>query len=663
MGNVTGPSRRHLIGQLSTTFVVPAAFVTGLAPAARADDDSNAPPPLSVYGTLPSIAHAAISPDGRRIAVIRNTDDGLMLDDIELATNDIHTIAVEANSVPRLMWADNDSVFLITSQTSRVASARYEAWIGTLLNVPTGKRHQLYSSMSEYGANLVGDFHRIKKKGVYCATASNITVTAANYTIDYSTALFAFAATNFHPYLLDEDTRRVVNWAILGDGTPLARAEYDEDRQVWKLRYKGEHGWHVVFSTEASLDLPVLKGVGRDGKSVLLLMKTGDLKDNYVEIGADGVFGAPLCRYESRRFPLFNPVTGWLSGFTHEDGLDQAIFYDSALTTLPDRVRQITPDPLIDITDVAENPRQLILYSEGADNPGTYDVVDFSTGVRTRIGSTYPALPAAWIFAKHEIRYPASDGLMIPALLTFPKSVDPKGVAQNHATVVLPHGGPESFDDMRFDWLAQALASRGYLVLQANYRGSSGYGVEFTEKGYGEFGRKMQTDLSDGVRYLASQGQIDPGRVAIAGASYGGYAALAGAALEPGVYRCAAAISGFGNLDAYMDDILSAAKFNSKSRTVQYWRRYLGDPAGWDDISPIRHVAAVTAPILLVHGKDDTVVPVEQSYRMRDALRGAGKSVDLVLLDDDDHYLSRTPTRVLSLEALIAFLQKNNPVS
>jgi dipeptidyl aminopeptidase/acylaminoacyl peptidase len=171
----------------------------------------------------------------------------------------------------------------------------------------------------------------------------------------------------------------------------------------------------------------------------------------------------------------------------------------------------------------------------------------------------------------------------------------------------------------------------------------------------------MQTDLSDGVRYLAAQGVIDPARVCIAGASYGGYAALAGATLDTGVYRCAASISGPSDL-ARMINWDKARETNAVGAATQrYWIRYMGPKDSLDQISPAKLADKVTIPILLVHGKDDTVVDYQQSQLMAAALRKAGKPFDFVTLKAEDHWLSRGATRQEMLKALCAFLEKNNP--
>ena len=651
MGRHTRLSRRSLLGQTGALLLVSPAAI--LPVTARAADT---PPPLSAFGKLPAIGKVAMSPDGKRVAFVSQAN-GLQLVEVDIETGArAYAPVQDANSIPVMMWASNDSVFYTASHTEKSMGMRYEIWAGYLLNIRTGKRYRVYSEMPEYGLSLVDDFHRIHRDGAYYMTASNYHVTASNYLIDYITAIYAFSLAH-GSVRLDEDGRRIVNWAVAGDGLVIARSEFDDDTRLWSLRYKGDHGWHVIYSKVCDDELPVLKGIGRDGRSVLLYFRDDPFSDAYVELQPDGQFGTPLMTNHSRYSPLFNPKTHALAGFSSETSIQDYVFYDPAFGSLPGEIGRVAGAAHAEITDVSEDPKQLVLLAEEPGCPASYTAVNLNTGGRRLIGSTYPDLPAAWLSPKQRIRYPAGDGLMIDALLTRPV----KAGNGPCALVVLPHGGPESFDDERFDWMAQALASRGYMVLQANYRGSSGYGHEFVARGYGEWGRRMQTDLSDGVRYLVDQGLADPARVAIAGASYGGYAAMAGVALQSGIYNCAVAMSGISDVRAYMADMLRDARYNRNHRTYRYWGRFVGDESGWDAISPLRHASQVTAPLLLLHGRDDAVVGFEQSARMCDALRQLGKAADLVLLNDEDHYLSKEATRVQTLEAMMAFLAKYNP--
>jgi len=178
--------------------------------------------------------------------------------------------------------------------------------------------------------------------------------------------------------------------------------------------------------------------------------------------------------------------------------------------------------------------------------------------------------------------------------------------------------------------------------------------------GHGEFGRKMQTDLSDGVRYLVKKGMVDPKRVAIMGASYGGYAALAGATLDPGIYNCAISIAGVADPASFVSFI--AEKTDSRSSSgVLYWKQFMGDPKLYDEISPVKQAARASCPILLIHGTDDTVVPIGQSRRMESALKRAGKPVEFITYKGQDHWETVGSSRIEMMKAALAFIEKHNP--
>jgi dipeptidyl aminopeptidase/acylaminoacyl peptidase len=275
-----------------------------------------------------------------------------------------------------------------------------------------------------------------------------------------------------------------------------------------------------------------------------------------------------------------------------------------------------------------------------------------------RLAMAYPELGDRVRGEQQAIRYRARDGVRIPAILTLPA-----GERRNLPLVLLPHGGPHGVrDTLGFDYWATFLASRGYAVLQPNYRGSGGYGDAWQRSGYRQWGGVMQHDLDDGVDALARSGIIDPTRVCIVGGSYGGYAALAGATLTPERYRCAASVAGVSDLSEMLLETQRRTG-GDDSMSSDWWRQSIGDRE--DDRDSIRAVSPafladrVRAPILLIHGTDDTVVPIDQSRRMLRALNAAGKDVRFVELSGDDHWLSDAPTRVRMLRELEGFLAQH----
>jgi dipeptidyl aminopeptidase/acylaminoacyl peptidase len=224
----------------------------------------------------------------------------------------------------------------------------------------------------------------------------------------------------------------------------------------------------------------------------------------------------------------------------------------------------------------------------------------------------------------------------------------------------MPHGGPEIRDQLDFDPHAQALAAQGWLVLQPNFRGSGGYGRKFAEAGYRQWAKRMQDDLTDAAQELVAEGLADRNRIAIYGASYGGYAALAGAVMTPELYRAAISVAGPGNLLEMLSYVRS--EDGSDAESYQYWLRSIGDPktdrAALEAASPELHARLVQVPVFLVHGAKDDVVPVAQSRRMKRALERAGRKVEYLEFPDEGHsdWSEENDTKLMN--SVIAFLQR-----
>ena len=288
------------------------------------------------------------------------------------------------------------------------------------------------------------------------------------------------------------------------------------------------------------------------------------------------------------------------------------------------------------VSGASENGETLLLFVEGPSDLPAYYQYQAETRNIVMVGlvneaSSKKQLPSASI-----VEYAARDGLKINGYLTRPPGAV---TATNLPLVVMPHGGPEARDHLAFDVYVQYLAARGYAVFQPNFRGSEGFGRAFIDKGYGEWGRKMQDDINDGVKSLVDQKIVDPQRICIVGASYGGYAALAGATFTPDLYRCAVSISGVADLREYLKS--RRKRFGTDSELYSYWKKQIGDPdsdaARIDSVSPALHVQQIRVPILLVHGDADEIVPYEQSQKFKKILDKAGRKTELITLEDEGH--------------------------
>jgi len=350
-----------------------------------------------------------------------------------------------------------------------------------------------------------------------------------------------------------------------------------------------------------------------------------------------------------------DPYTNRVVGAAVEG--ERPVWFDEDLTKHQAQLDEAFPNESPWIVDWSEDRSRLIVSTERSDRAPVFYFYDAKDLMAKALASTYPVLDDLRLAPRLPYTYKARDGVEIPGFLTRPLGVD--GPAP---LVLLPHGGPADVDVDGFDWLAHFLASRGYAVLQPNFRGSGGYGRAWEDAGHGGWGiGVMQHDLTDGVAAAVAAGIADPERVCIVGSSYGGYAALAGATFTPELYRCAVSINGVSDLR----DIFTLYRGRRDGRTaaVTYFEQSLGvgdgSPRPLDAASPAKHAERVQAAVLLIHGRDDSVVLSGQSRKMERALRDAGKNVQFVELDGEDHWLSEADTRLETLEALDTFLAQH----
>jgi dipeptidyl aminopeptidase/acylaminoacyl peptidase len=342
---------------------------------------------------------------------------------------------------------------------------------------------------------------------------------------------------------------------------------------------------------------------------------------------------------------------GKVIGYGYVSDEPALVFLDPVMKADAERIAQALPQYRTAMVDSTVDGGHALILAAGGNRPGLYYLLTRSGGKATLapLGAIHPDIPDDALAPVNPATYRARDGLVIHAYVTLPR-----GVANGPIPfIVMPHGGPSARDSVGFDYIAQMLASRGYGVLQPNFRGSTGYGAAFERAGFQQWGLAMQDDVTDGARWLIDRKLADPARICIVGWSYGGYSALMGAVKTPGLFRCAISMAGVSDLRRRLDRA-------SRSRWPDLnLPRYDSDPVSVEANSPVLHADRIRIPVLLVHGRRDFTVPVEDTEAMEEALKRAGKEVETLYFDDDDHYLFREPDRIAFLEAMDRFLARN----
>jgi len=467
---------------------------------------------------------------------------------------------------------------------------------------------------------------------------------------------------------VEEGTTKTIDWIVDAQGHAVARLDQNSDLKTTASFRDGSHTWREAFTYDSSAgsENEILGTTADSGALAIRRFGGRDTKgiDAYPLSGT--AFGPSL--FADATYDVANLAADGEPGYIQDDWTNaivgaryyadklESTYFDPKLQSVQKALEKALPGETVDIVSWDQAREHFIVRTESPKEPSTYNLFTHTGGQFTALATEYPNLQPTDLGDMKPYSYAASDGTPVHAYLTLP----PGKQAKNLPVVIFPHGGPELRDGLGFDWWAQFMASRGYAVLQPNFRGSSGYGWNFTRASFGQWGTgKMQGDINDGAKKLIADGIADPKRICIVGASYGGYAALAGATFTPDLYACAVSFAGISDAQSLMGN---AAKYQGKdSEAVYYWRSRLGasstDPAYLASISPARHAGNVKAPVLLIHCKNDLTVPIDQSVLEEGALKNAGKDVQFVQIDGDDHYMTTAATRIEVLKQTEAFLK------
>ena len=566
-------------------------------------------------------------------------------------------------------WADNETLLVTVSNVATFgASGKYEVFRTFAYDVAGGKERMMLMTGDRAlvtGAALLS-VRTAKPKTVvmsswdYSASDARVStgsrLAGGRKDSGWVSQVFEVDTTSGKGTLLESGTQYTDDWVVDKTGKPVARIEWNPATEAFSIVAKSDAGWKTILKQDNHGTRSVY-GLTADETALLVSDINAEGREILAVLPLDGSPGKPLLEHAE------HDVSGVaFDGITHAPirvilgGLEQPQqWIDKDAERLYRRVAGAFGGKRVEVYGRSEDGKRVLASVESPSSPPVYYFVDFGTNKADIVGEAYPALADAKLGEVRAIQYKARDGVMVPAYLTLPPGSSGKGLP----LVVLPHGGPEARDGYGFDWWAQFLAVRGYAVLQPQFRGSTGFGEKWRVAGHRQWGRLMQDDVTDGAQAMIEQGIAEAGRICVAGASYGGYAALAGAAFTPDLYRCAVSVNGVADLP----QMLSYERLHAgeESDALAYWRDHIGSAFDRDVIgkSPINAVANVKIPVMLMHSSDDTVVPQSQSVAMSRALEALHKKVSFVKLAGEDHWLSKTDTRVQVLKEMEKFLDEN----
>jgi dipeptidyl aminopeptidase/acylaminoacyl peptidase len=639
---------------LALSTAAPAQTPAPPPPPAAPTIDPAQPVPIEVFASLPEIVSPSLSPNGQLVAAKRAVKGQQMLMVVPLFGDGApHSVTAPLDTdINWWRWVNDD--WLI------VGLGAQRPLYGTDVHIT---RVIAMSADLKKSNRLGWDDSGLRADDVlWTATDGSPRILLSRQTgvdklEDYYPSVFDIDVSTGKSRRVASGRSNVFDWYADGQGQVRAAYQYNDSTRKSALLYRANNAENFRVIARAK------RGDG-DGLTIPLTFRADgtaiafDDDDGFTSVYEVSL---PDLKLGKKLYALpgydvdsitDNAAGNNIAGVTVTDRYSRSIWFDDQLKNLQEAVDRSIGNRRARIVSWDRERTRFLVEIGSPAQAGALYYWDARGSRLQRIAWNNAVLQSRNLSPVSTIRYPARDGTSIEAVLTMPRH---RADQKNLPLIVLPHGGPSARDSEDWDWWTQYLAELGYVVIQPNYRGSSGYGTAFAKKGAGEWGLKMQDDLNDAVTYLAKQGIADPKRVCMAGASYGGYAAMRAAQRDGALYRCAISYAG-------VSDLAALRRYDSQflnGRTVGDWLRE--QAPDFQSVSPRFHAADFGMPILLMHGKADKRVPVAQSRNLASELKKAGKSYRYIEQPLGDHFFSRTEDRLQFLKEMTAFLKEHNP--
>ncbi|MEQ1794521.1 MAG: S9 family peptidase [Nitrospira sp.] len=624
--------------------------------------------PVEAFAGLPRVASVKFSPSGKYFAVLRNQGGQTVLITQAVSGVDAHAVVTTDNSEYFINWFEwvSDERLLAGIRFAH-SRGRVESGETRLIAVNrdgTGESQELIKPKapdSIFGGDHLSQLQdRViaylpdDPKHVLIELDKRLPNTPNVYLLDVYTGTQTLVQTNpgsgasirtIRHWMADRQGRVRVG---IGGRPPMTRVI---------VRPTGSDEWQELAEFDSIKERGIVP-LGFDYNPDILYIRA-------MHEGRWAIFKLDLGKPEMPRELVAadpdNDLAGqliyarWLRsvvGVSYAENELRTRYWDKQAQRIQARVNEALPGRRNVIVSSSDDGRRHVVVSGTSSQATQYYIFDREHDRVVKLAETYPDLRADAMSAPESVAFRARDGLELHGYWTVPKGRDPRELPM----VVFPHGGPWARDTESFNLWTQFFASRGWAVLQINFRGSRGYGEEFERAGFQRWGLEMQDDLADGVQWAIQQGFANAGRVCIVGGSYGGYAALMGVARTPDLYRCAVSFAGPTDLRMLVDDqrFYLGLEAAGDARIGRWW----SDRDRLNATSPVLQAGKIHRPVLLLHGASDVIVPVAHSRDMVDALKRAGhEAFRYIEMPLADHWLSREPDRVQVFREMEQFLK------
>ena len=600
--------------------------------------------PLENFFKNPEKIDYQVSPDGTYFSFMAPYENRLNLFVQKIGSDTTIRITSETErDITASMWASNNRILFVKDTGG---DENYQLY-GVNID---GSDLKSYTNFPKVRTNIIDPLEKIDSLVIIGMNKRNPQVFDP-YRLNLNTGeltLLAENPGNIQGWMTDHDGKLRVAIAIV-DGVNkqiLYRETEDQPFQpVLTTNFK-ETVSFAVFTSDNKM-VYALTNIGRD-KTALVLMDPKTCEEKEVLYMNDKYDISALSYSEKKNRLTVVACEGHKGMIRH--------YFDKEEEEIRKKLEAQLPGYDVSITSQSRDENIRLIHAGNDRTYGTYYLYDVKENKLTKVADIAPWIKEEEMCAMNPITYTSRDGLTIEGYLTLPKGYTMEN-AKNLPVVVNPHGGPWARDSWGYNPEVQFLASRGYAVLQMNFRASTGYGRKFTELGYKQWGQAMQNDITDGVEWLIKKGIADPKRVAIYGASYGGYATLAGVTFTPDLYACAVDYVGVSNLLSFMNTI------------PPYWKPLLdmmhemiGDPETdkemMEKYSPVFHVDQIKAPLFIAQGANDPRVNKAESDQMVEALRKRGVEVEYMVKENEGHGFYNEENKFDFYRAMEKFLDK-----
>lgn len=623
--------------------------------------------PLENFTAMPMVQRPVISPDGKHIAAIVNVGDQTQVMIAPFGSHKLTpllSLGGEKFRMEYVRWANNNRVLAIVSQpynheglklrTTHMFAANIDG--SNVIELRRSKKARRSTSTSEL------DFYRNSPNLVSLLPKDPehiLVKTRDPRDGNFSSIYKVNVNTGEHEKYL-ANSRRILNWVVNGSGdvqVAIGAGGHPNDHKLYfYARKDNKDSWQLIYQREPYKGAYFLPEFYDEKTNSLLVLSNRELgkralwrfdlnTKEFTELVAQapGEYDIEDLIFKNRK------NSQEVVGYTYFDHFQRRVYFDKQEGELDKQLSAALKQSGLQshIADYDDSKTKFIISAVSDSSPTKYFTFDLSTKKLNLWFSQYPNLESKSLANVTPFEFTASDKVKLNGYLTLPKNIEKPPL------VVFPHGGPYARDYQYFDPFVQMMANEGFAVLQVNFRGSTGFGSHYVVRGYQEWGKAMQQDLYDAIDWVKSTELVNTNKMCIAGASYGGYAALVAGFQKPKDFKCIASIAGISSLS---DQITKWRRTNGKL----YVENAVGDDMEQvENYSPINFVKKYESPVLLVHGRVDTRVGFRQSTGMYDALKQAGKQVEYHELDFGTHFLDDASNRKHAMEQLSLFLQKH----